>query len=330
MYAVCLNIESSCKRLFKHFFHFINECNVKSISINALEDEKDKSLYDLSQLAQKFEEFASDSKAINCNVKFSVICTCNYNNSVLLYSKNMGQFTAITIPDRPNKPAVKKVRSTSVTLSYAFDRSTCPWGIDDCYVIVSYSCIVQVKTANHTHGILCDWKVVVQEPIIINDAPEQYIKVNNLKPNTKNLFKLAIKYPYGISEYSDASEPVTTLLGRPGKPELQKINVKGKSVIKVAWMKPRSFGNLVNNYTVQYKNEDSDGVDWTCVTVNKGTSATIDDLSQGSTYTCKVVANSHHGHGEFEPSEAIHFVFDSSTRIGKPPCYILYCLITYF
>ena len=313
---MCLNIESSCKRLFKHFVHFINECNVKSIGINALEDEKDKSLNDLSQLAQKFEKFASDSKAINCNVKFSVICTCNYNNSVLLYSKNMGQFTAITIPDRPNKPTVKKIRSTSVTL---FDWSTCPRGIDDCYVIVSY------RTANHTHS---DWKVV-QEPIIINDAPEQCIKVNNLKPSTKFFFKLAIKYPYGVSEYSDASEPVTTLLGRPGKPELQKVNMKGmhKGVIKVAWMKPQSFGNFVNNYTVLYKNEDSDGADWKDVTVDKGTSATIDDLSQGRAYTCKIVANSH---GEFEPSEAIHFVFDSSTRIGKPPCYILYCLITYF
>lgn len=206
-YAVCFNIENSQDKILSHFIPFINECNVGSISLMELENEKSESL---DEVQEAYGSFCLGKKLYSTSNTMFALCSLKfqYNSNILLYSQKNKQFKAFAIPSRPDKPVdvVNKVKSTSITLS-------CPSLIirdddDECHGIISYC----IKDCSNAHN---NW---AEQIASINNNE---ITVTDLTPNTTYLVKLAIRYPYGITEDSDVSEPITTLLGRLGRPKVK-------------------------------------------------------------------------------------------------------------
>ena len=295
-YAVCFNIASSNERLLQYL-------STEPISVDVPEDEKDE----LSQqICNNYKSFASANIANTNGVIFVVffygvmaddqICS---NSCVQLYSKSTNQFTTFAIPGKPHKPKVKSVQSTSITLSLLpplSDSATTSASTDGKRCgILSYCIPVADTQPNWNMQEKCD---------ISKD-----ITVSNLSPNTTYIFKLAVQYPYGRSEYSDISEPITTLLGKSVQPKA--FGLSAKNGVKIEWTPPESYGNIVHSYTIRYKKYFDKEADWN-VAKSDNTSIILDHLSPGSIYVCRIVANGNYG--EFEESEEV--LFDCNTQVG--------------
>lgn len=287
-YAVCFNIENVQEVLVKHILDYINDCSVKS---SPIEDTKDESISKLIQQTEKFKKFAlANMLAKTGGVTFS-LCTIHADeklHSIQLYTKSKDQFTDVTLPCKPHKPLVRTVRSSSVTLWLEVP--------DDIAIdgIVSYG-IENSTTQSIT------WKR--QRASISKDTCT--VTVSNLTPETQYLFMIAVQYPYGITEDSDISEPITTLHGGPKNPQ---VHSKSSDSIKIKWTKPH--GSAVDYYNVSYAlcTDKSNGK----VIKAANMSVTIKKPPPGTFTVCEIVAI-----GKFGESEACSFNFDSNANVGE-------------
>ena len=324
-YAVCYSIQNPQERLLIQHLTDIDGCNLEPLSL--LDNVRDKYFHELSQQIRNYTSFAAANRASttnSCAAIFVVIFDAviadeqiqmqvQGNNFIQLYSRSTGQFTAVAsaILGKPHTPMVKETRSTSVTLS-------CPsWDVPDTskgynihdgyYGIVSYQ--YHKMNSRKNEDVL---KVPFSKAMVT-------VTVENLEPVTIYYFKLAIQCPYGRSEYSDISEPITTLLARPEKPEISR--VKGKlnkpPVIKIS-TKPSHTCNT-ENYEYSFRihkltKEEVISNKWDCST-SIDVSSSI--LQLDHVYMCKVVARTKDRVHVSEPSEEREFVPNDFTEIGK-------------
>ena len=310
-HAVCYSIQSfQAKLLMKH----LTDIDGYKLEPCSLDSVRDKYFYELSQQISSYTSFAvatcNRANTSSCAVIFVVIFDAvtaqeqilvpQGNSYIQLYSKSTGQFTAVTsaIFSKPQKPTVKTIRSTSVTL-------LCPsWNIpsskgynihDGYYGIVSYY-------KSNSENML-DVHVPFSENMVT-------VAVDNLEPFTTYYFKLAIQCPCGISEYSDISDPITTLLARPEKPEIQR--VKGK--LKISIKPLHNPGNLKYEYDFRISKLTIGG-ESIYNYPSEFTSIEVPNLLSDHVYKCTVVAKARRHISE--PSEERQFIPNDFTEIGK-------------
>lgn len=256
--------------------------------------EQKKALLELKDQTQHFIRFALVNRSNDC-VKFSLVCTNSPKSFVQMYSDNC--LRNITLPNKPHKPAVSDiVTSTSIALMCSWNVLTEHMHDNTCHGIVSYCASTAQQGGWVSQGASID---------------ANRVTVNHLKPCTSYIFKLATQYPYGRSEDSDVSEPITThTLPSPEKPEIQRVG--DKTSIKIEWTEPYEYGGLIDGYIVKYKPRARTKADWKVVTTVDASVIVNLSKSPGNVYVCEIVAK-----GEFGQSEACIFQFDSNTRVGK-------------
>ena len=298
-YTICFNIENSQEIIMKKISCFINDYNINSL--NEVEDEKNRATNKLKKQTENYIRFALANKTVTTNS--TAICTkCTIDEqlcNIQLYTKSTNQFTPVTLPSKPLKPRVKNTTSTSITLSLEVPEPDDD-DDDDGIVTVNISYLT-AETESHT-STHAQWET--QKASIGKDTCT--VTVSNLKPKTSYLFKIAFQYHYGKSEDSDISEPITTMLGSPGKPEICR---NGKNSVKVEWTEPELCGSMVDYYIVNYTTE---GDQKTIKTAK--TSVILSGLSAGCVYSCNIRGSGKSG--AFEVSESRLFQLDSK-EIGN-------------
>ena len=253
-------------------------------------------LNNLQEKITQFMTFANASK--RCENVLFIVTSIDENflktsdiSSLLLYSKSDGCLKLFNPPSKPNKPVVKDVTGSNVTLS-------CTWNIpedenyDNLIILIS-----EQSTIASTSTYSC------KQQIHKFDGAK-YIIVNNLQPNTSYHLKVVAEYKYGATEESEICVIQTKfVLDKPGKP---RVRHKNQSTFVLEWDEPPQTWHMqvpvIQRYKIYTKImtgnlELSESLSET----ENNTPKDIVELKLGNTYTFTVVAVSESG--DSKPSE---------------------------
>ena len=153
-----------------------------------------------TSLAKASEQCANVSFVVTNVEKTSTGPTETDVGNLLLYSKSDDSFSSFVPPGKPNKPVVKEVTGSSVTLS-------CTWNNPE---DENYDNVV-VLISKQLSG---KWSQQIHEFDGTND-----IMVRGLQPNSTYLFKIMAEYKYGRSETSEICDVKTKSLFMDPEPE---------------------------------------------------------------------------------------------------------------
>ena len=194
------------------------------------------------------------------------------------------------------------------------------------------NCTIEYDIAQSAKGSITNFHIIFHsdnDPLnvwtrAIVSASTYKREIEYLQPDTY-IFKVAAEYgEYGLSEFSEESEPITMTekvqqLKQPGKPQLCKVQ---PNAITLRW--EVSSDDSIQKYIVYYMSKESDAATyyWNIVeTKNANGMMKISNLLNNIPYTFKVVAVSKCGtciSEESEESDAITIKDHIPSKPGKP------------
>ena len=147
----------------------------------------------------------------------------------------------------------------------------------------------------------------------ITDSSSTTITVTNLPNGSSYTFTVAAFNAVGRGNYSSSSNSITLESTVPQSP-INVVAVAGNSSATVSWTTPVDGGSPITDYQVTYSGPTGP------ITMNTtSTTATVNGLTNGTSYTFKVLAKNAVGSGSSSDSNAVTPSASSSATVPGPP-----------
>ncbi|XP_048761303.2 protein sidekick-2-like isoform X2 [Ostrea edulis] len=211
-------------------------------------------------------------------------------------------YTTVTrrVPDSPTKPTIMSdIRARSLTISWLS-------GFDGYGPLRNYT--IQFKKRG---GM---WTYIPDSPL----ANVTSFTIRNLHPNTVYIFRVAANNDVGSSNFSAASDEVTTLQDKPeGAPENVVVVPLTRESLNVSWQHPppSTWNGDILGYIIQYRQQSMSS--YQDKTVPYQTTWTLlENLVKFTTYDIRVSAFNSIGDG---PHSAPHSIYVGDAAPSAPP-----------